>query len=141
MRRDTGLLPQPVRTAQTEMTGTLAANCVCSAPSSQKSAPAATARDARCIERWIRHIAVGEHRDINVLVADDFFHPVLFDDRNAHGITRAGQLRRIMSSCNVWDLGCGEGDYFKFRVVTEYYVEIMKISSSSTKDEDSFHFL
>ena len=28
MRRDTGLLPQPVRTAQTEMTGTLAFNWV-----------------------------------------------------------------------------------------------------------------
>ncbi len=49
MRRETGLLPQPVRTAQTEITGTFDANCVRSAPSSQKSAPAATARDARCI--------------------------------------------------------------------------------------------
>ena len=55
-------------------------------------------------------------------------------------IQRARQLRRIMASCNVWDLGCGEGDYFKFRVVAKDYVEIMKISSSSTKDEDSFHF-
>jgi hypothetical protein len=37
-----------------------------------------------------------------------------------------------MTSCNVWDLGCGEGDYFKFRVVAKDYVEIMEISSSST---------
>ena len=49
MRRETGLLPQPVRTAQTEITGTFATNCVRATPSSQKSAPAATARDARCI--------------------------------------------------------------------------------------------
>jgi hypothetical protein len=46
-----------------------------------------------------------------------------------------------MSSSNVGDLGCGEGDYLKFRVVTKYYVEIMKISSSSSKDEDSFYCL
>ncbi len=49
MRRDTGLLPHPVRTAQIEMTGTADCNCVRSALNSQKSAPAATMREARCI--------------------------------------------------------------------------------------------
>ena len=50
------------------------------------------------------------------------------------------QLRRIMPSGNVWYLSSGEGDDVEFRIVAEYYVEVMKISSSSTKDEDSFHF-
>src|ERR1017187_5543059 len=91
-------------------------------------------------QRSVGHIGIGEHHDVNALAADDFFHPAFFDDRNTHGIQRARQLRRIMASCNVWDLCCGEGDYFKFRVVAKDYVEIMEISSSSTKDEDSFHF-
>jgi hypothetical protein len=45
-----------------------------------------------------------------------------------------------MTTCDVWDLSSGEGDYVKLRVIVEDYVEIMKISSSSSKDEDSFHF-
>src|ERR1019366_8355474 len=49
---DSGLLPQPVRTAQTETTGTVDLICVRSVPKSQKSAPAATTRDARCIRFW-----------------------------------------------------------------------------------------
>jgi hypothetical protein len=28
----------------------------------------------------------------------------------------------------------------KFRIVAKYDIEIMKISSSSSQDEDSFHF-
>ena len=42
-------LPQPVRTADTAITGTLARSIVRSGPSSVKSAPAARAREATCI--------------------------------------------------------------------------------------------
>jgi hypothetical protein len=42
-------LPQPVRTAQIEITGTDDLICVRSALRSQKSAPVATTRDAKCI--------------------------------------------------------------------------------------------
>src|SRR5258705_3364964 len=42
-------LAAPVRTAQPETTGRCDATCVCSALNSQKSAPAAPAREARCI--------------------------------------------------------------------------------------------
>ena len=38
--------------AHTEMTGTDDLSCVCPVPSSQKSASAATAREARCIRFW-----------------------------------------------------------------------------------------
>src|SRR5581483_507612 len=41
--------PQPVRTADTAITGTSAASIVRCAPSSTKSAPAASTREARCI--------------------------------------------------------------------------------------------
>ena len=43
------LLPQPVRTAHTDTTGRLDTSIVSRVPSSRKSAPAATARDARCM--------------------------------------------------------------------------------------------
>jgi hypothetical protein len=41
--------PQPVRTAQTDTTGTFAGSIVCRGPMSQKSAPDPIARDAWCI--------------------------------------------------------------------------------------------
>jgi hypothetical protein len=41
--------PQPVRTAETAITGTRAGSMVRPGPSSTKSAPAASAREARCI--------------------------------------------------------------------------------------------
>ncbi len=90
---------------------------------------------------WIRNVAVGKHRDVHLLVANDLLHPVLFQDRNALRVSLACKFRRIMSSSNVGDLGCGEGDYLKFRLIAKNYVEVMKISSSSSQDEDSFHFL
>ena len=104
MRRDTGLLPQPVRTAQMEITGTLDANCVRSAPSNQKSAPAATAREARCISVAMRDVAVGEDDDIDVFVADDLFHLVFFEDRNSVGIKLARQFGGITASAmsGIW---------------------------------------
>jgi hypothetical protein len=43
--------PQPVRTAETAMTGTRAGSQVRSGPSRTKSAPAESAREARCMTR------------------------------------------------------------------------------------------
>ena len=43
----------------------------------------------------------------------------------------------ITASSNVGDLRGGEGDYVELRVVAKDDVEVVKISSSSTEDEDS----
>ena len=48
-RRVVWLLPAPVRTAQTATTGLLLGSMVRREPTMQKSAPAAWAREARCI--------------------------------------------------------------------------------------------
>ena len=57
IQRLTGDLPQPVRTADTAITGTPAAIMVRCGPSSMKSAPAASAREARCItSAWARSL-------------------------------------------------------------------------------------
>ena len=137
MRRDTGLFPQPVRTAQIEITGTFEASCVRSAASSQKSAPAADGARGQVHQRRIRHIAVGKDHHVDMLVADDLLHLVFFQDGNAVGIEIARQFGGITASCNVGNLGGGEGDYVEFRIVAKHYVEVVKISSSRTKDEDS----
>ena len=47
MRRVVWLLPEPVRTAQTAMTGFVLCSIVVAAPSSLKSAPAALTIEAR----------------------------------------------------------------------------------------------
>ena len=139
MRRDTGLLPQPVRTAQIETTGTFDTNCVRSAPSSQKSAPAADGPRGQVHQRRIGDIAIGKDHHIDMLVADDLFHLVFFEDRNSIGIEIARQFGGITASSNVGDLRGGEGDYVKLRVIAKHYVEVVKISSSRSKDEDSLH--
>jgi hypothetical protein len=51
-RRLVWLLPLPVRTAHTATTGFSLVNIVARGPSSVKSAPAASAREARCITSW-----------------------------------------------------------------------------------------
>ena len=48
-RREVWLLPLPVRTAHTATTGTRAWSMVLWGPDRPKSAPAASAREARCI--------------------------------------------------------------------------------------------
>ena len=48
-RRDVWLLPQPVRTAPTAITGLVLRTMVCSAPSSENCAPAAFTRAAWCM--------------------------------------------------------------------------------------------
>ena len=49
MNREAGLLPAPVRTASTAMTGTEHGTVVLPGPSSEKSAPAANTREAWCM--------------------------------------------------------------------------------------------
>ena len=44
-----------------------------------------------------------------------------------------------MASSDVGNLCGGESDYVEIRVVSKYNVKVMKISSSSSQDEDSFH--
>ncbi len=68
-----------------------------------------------------------------------FFHPVFFQDRNSLGIEIASQFGGITASSDVGDLGCGKGDYVKLRIIAKNYVEVVKISSSRTKDEDCLH--
>ena len=58
-------------------------------------------------------------------------------NRDPVGIQVARQFGGITASSNVGDLRGREGNYVKFRVVAKHYVEVVKISSSRTKDEDS----
>ena len=67
------------------------------------------------------------------------FHLVFFQDGNAVGIKFARQWGGIAAACDVGNLGCGEGYDSEFGVVAKDYVEIMKISPCSSKDEDSSH--
>ena len=90
-------------------------------------------------QRRIGHIAVGKRHNVDLLVADDLFHPIFFQDRNAVGIQIARQFRGITASSNVGDLCGSEGNYVELRVVTKDYVEVVKISSGRTEDEDSLH--
>ena len=90
-------------------------------------------------QRRIGHVAVGKGHNIDLLIADNLFHPVFFQDGNAFGVKVSRQFCGITSSSNVGDLCGSEGNYVEVGVVTKDYVEVVEISSSRTKDEDSLH--
>ena len=139
MRRDTGLFPQPVRTAQIETTGTF--DYQLRALRGQQPEVGARSRGPRrqVHQRRIGNIAISKDHHVDMLVADDLFHLVFFQDRNSVGIKVASQFGGITASGNVGDLRGSEGNYVKLRIIAKHYVEVVKISSSRTEDEDSLH--
>ena len=69
MKRDTGLLPAPVRTASTEITGTLQRMAVLPGPSRAKSAPAAMHPRRLVHDELVGDVAVGEHHLVHRILA------------------------------------------------------------------------
>ncbi len=90
-------------------------------------------------QRGIGDIAIGEDDNIDPVLANDFFHLVFIEDGNAVGIKIAGQLHRITTPGDVRNLVSGEGYDEEFRIVSENYIEVVEVSSSSSQDKHSFH--
>src|ERR1019366_7463442 len=63
------------------------------------------------------------------------------DDRHFGDQLRAfdAQQAEIGARGDVGNLGCGESDYVKFRVVSKNYVEVVEVSSSGSQDKHSLH--
>jgi hypothetical protein len=86
-------LPQPVRTAETAITGTWAVSMVCRGPSSSKLAPAASAREARCITWAVGNVAVGENHLVDPVGQAELLQFALIHNGDALRVegTRQGQ--------------------------------------------------
>ena len=128
-----------MRTAQIEMTGTLAASWVC-ADAQQPEVRAGRDHARRQVhQRRVRDVAIGKDNNVDVLVADEAFHLVFFDDRNSLRVKWSRELSRITASGNVGNLVGGESDDFELGVVSKDHVEVVKVSAGRAKDEDPFH--
>ena len=80
-------------------------------------------------------VAVGEHALIDVQLADQLRQVGLGMNRNAFGVARAGEFRRIAAIVDVGDLCGGEGDHAHRRIVATAHVEVVKIPACGAEDD------
>ena len=104
-RRVVWLLPLPVRTAQTETTGTRAAS-MRGLRAEQPEVGAAGEHPRGLVHHGlVRHVAVGEDHLVDLQLADQLAQLRLGVDRDALGIERAGQLRRVAAALRCRESG------------------------------------
>lgn len=84
----------------------------------------------------VTHIAVGEHDRVDALLGDDPTELRLGVDRDALGISRAGQCRRVAPIGDARDLGRREGDDRDTGILAVDDVEVVKIAPCCTHDQD-----
>ena len=138
-RRLVWLLPEPVRTAQTETTGLRLLIIVSSGPRRTKLAPAAMDLGGLVHDVGVGEVAVGEMDVVDLVVGDELVELGLGLDRDALGIELAGQDRGILAALDVRDLRRREGDDPVVGVVTEVGVEVVEVAPGGAHDDDLFH--
>ena len=137
--REVWLLPQPVRTAQTETTGFVLLTIVSSGPRRTKRRPGRLDLGGLVHDVLVGDVAVGEV-DLGDAVLPDQGVELLFGvDGDAVGVELAGQDGRVLPAVDVGDLGRGEGDDLEVRVVPEIGVEIVEIAPRGAHDDHLFH--
>src|ERR1022692_2971150 len=118
-RRETGLLPHPVRPGHTEITGTRRLEL--RAPGSQK--PKVGIRRYRTggemHQVLVGNVAVGKRHRINLVLGDQILQIFLFENRNAFWIQGSCKLRRIAAAGNIWNLYGGECNYLVGGIITK----------------------
>jgi hypothetical protein len=121
--------------AVTAITGRLHGSVVHLGPSNEKSAPAASAREAMCITcSWA---TVSEDHLIDLARGAELLELSFGNDRDSRGVERAGKGVRIASTGNSGDLRRRKGDHLYAPIVTEYNVEIVKIAPGGTDNDDA----
>jgi hypothetical protein len=89
--------------------------------------------------RRVLHVAIGENDSVDITIANDPLHLLLFQDRDPFRVLRARQLGWIATVGYVGYLSRGESDYPELSVVTKHDVEVVKIPASSAQNEYSLH--
>ncbi len=107
-RRVVWLLPEPVRTAQTETTGLVDLICVFFMPIRRKSAPAASTVRSLVHDVLVRHVAVGKHDLVDLQIWIRLYQLAFRVNRDPFRVERSGQSGRILAAFDVRDLGGGK---------------------------------
>ncbi len=90
----------------------------------------------------VSNVAIGKRYNLSFCGLDQFSQFIFRPDRYPLWIKRTRQRRWVGFIFDAGNLGCGESDHFVIVIVTEIDVEIMKISSCRSHDNDFFprHF-
>ncbi len=84
---------------------------------------------------FMRHIAVGKHNLLHIVLLDQFDKLLLGADGDATGVQLPGQLSRIKPSLDVGDLGRGERHDLIVLVAAKERVEVVEVTSCRAHDE------
>ena len=109
MRRESGLLPHPVRTAHTAIQGFEDGSNVLWGSKVLNFGPAALTRSGKDLEGVIRHVAVSKHDLVDRLILDNLLKIRFAVDRNTVWIEGSRQFRRIYAFLDVRNLRRCEG--------------------------------
>ena len=129
------LLPDPVRTAQTETTGLVDLTWVHLRAHQAEIRPGGVHDGSLVHHIFMRHIAVGEDDLVHLVLVDQVDQFALGVDRDAFWVQLASQFGRVGAAFDIGDLGGGESDHLVIRVVAEEDVEIVEVASGGAHDQ------
>ena len=124
-RREVWLLPQPVRTARTAITGLLLAAWVASVPSSVKCGPRDWTHATLAMTVSLERSEYASTTSSILCRADQFGQILLGHDRYALGVERARQFGGIGALVDPGDLGGRDGDDLDRRIGPVDHVEVV----------------
>ena len=84
----------------------------------------------------VRHVRIGEHHFVDLVLADHFLERGLRQDRNSLRIQRPRQLGGVDAAVDVRDLRRGERDHVELRPVAVDEVEVVEVPSCCPCDQD-----
>jgi hypothetical protein len=87
----------------------------------------------------VLQVRVREHDLVDAMAPHDVRELFLGDDRDAVGVVRAGERRRIRAVGDPRDLGRRERDHLDVRVVAVHHVEVVEVAPSGAHDHDPLH--
>jgi hypothetical protein len=87
----------------------------------------------------VRDVRVGEHDLVDPLAAGEVGQRLLGDDRDAVGVTRSGERRRVHAVRDAGDLRGGEGDDARLGVITVDDVEVMEVAPAGAHHDQPAH--
>ncbi len=84
----------------------------------------------------MREVAIGEDDLVDPPVAAERLEPGLVEDRNAVGIERSGERRRIAAADDARDLGGGERHHLRAGIAAIDDIEVVEIAPRRAEDQD-----
>jgi hypothetical protein len=86
----------------------------------------------------VAHVAVREHDRVDLELSDEGLELLLGPDRDALGVARAGEGRRVATIRDAGDLRRGERDHLDARCIPVDDVEVVEVPAGGPHDQHAF---